>query len=119
MAEEKPERPYPVRSLHDFLTELNKEWDKFRTGSLIGMITSGALLVFFVLRLLLGAIRRMDVGDVGDVVFFLFIAALLVYSIFALLAQYRFFKRWERRVGLLLHLEEELIGEKLGESTPK
>ena len=116
MAEEKPERPYPVRSLHDFLNELNKEWDKFRTGSLVGMVTSGALLVFFVLRLLLGAIRRMDFGDV---VFFLFIAALLVYSIFALLAQYRFFKRWERRVGLLLHLEEELIGEKLGESTSK
>jgi len=116
MAEEKPERPYPVRSLHDFLTELNKEWDKFRTGSLVGMVTSGALLVFFVLRLLLGAIRRMDVGDV---VFFLVIAALLVYSIFALLGQYRFFKRWERRVGLLLHLEEELIGEKLGESTSK
>jgi len=115
MAEEKPERPYPVRSLHEFLAELNKEWDKFRTGSLVGMVTSGALLVFIVLRFL-GAIRH---RDVGDVVFFLFIAALLVYSIFALLAQYRFFKRWERRVGLLLHLEEELIGEKLEESASK
>jgi len=115
MAEKKPERPYPVRSLHDFLTELNKEWDKFRTGSLVGMVTSGALLVFIVLRFL-GAVRH---RDIGDIVFFLFVAALLVYSIFTLLAQYRFFKRWERRVGLLLHLEEELIGEKLGESSSK
>jgi len=111
MAEEKPERPYPIRSLHDFLSELNKEWDKFRLGSLIGMITSGVLLMFFISRLLLMAIRQ---RAFTDFIFLIIIVAFLIYSIYALLAQYRFFKRWERRVGLLLHLEEELIGEKLG-----
>lgn len=111
MTEEKPERPYPIRSLHDFLSELNKEWDKFRLGSLIGMITSGVLLIFFISRLLLMAIRQ---RAVTDFIFLIIIVALLIYSIYALFAQYRFFKRWERRVGLLLHLEEELLGEKLG-----
>jgi len=111
MAEEKSERPYPIRSLHDFLSELNREWDKFRIGSLIGMITSGVLLMFFVSRSLLIAIRQ---RAVTDFIFLIIIVAFLIYSIYALFAQYRFFKRWERRVGLLLHLEEELIGEKLG-----
>lgn len=110
MAEE--EKPYPVRSIHDFLFELNREWDKFRAGSLIGVITSGALLVFFVLRFLRTAIRQ---RALVDFIFLIIIVAFLIYSTYALFAQYRFFKRWERRIGLLLHLEEELIGEKLGE----
>lgn len=29
---EKQETRYPLRSLHDFLYELDKEWDRFRTG---------------------------------------------------------------------------------------
>ena len=113
MAEEKPERLYPVRSLHDFLSELDREWDKFRTGSLIGMITSCALLVFSVLRLL-ATLRQ---GRIIDFIFMIIIVAFLIYSVNALLAQHRFFKRWERRIGLLLHLEEKLISEKLGENS--
>ncbi len=111
MTEEEPERPYLVRSLHDFLSELDKEWVKFRTGSLIGMIASGVLLVFFVPRLLL-AIRAPRWNFV-DIAFSIFIIVFLIYSIYALLAQYQFFNRWERRVGLLLHLEEELLSKKL------
>jgi len=108
MSEEKTEKTYPVRSLHDFLAELDKEWNKFRNGALIGIVSSGILFVFVILRFL-GAIRRLELVD-G--VFMLFASLFLVYSIYAMLAQYRFFNRWERRVGLLLHLEEELIGEK-------
>ncbi len=117
MTEEEPERPYLVRSLHDFLSELDKEWVKFRTGSLIGMIASGVLLLFFVPRLLV-AIRRPRWNFV-DITFLLFITAFLIYSIYALFAQYQFFNRWERRVGLLLHLEEELISKKLEEKNSK
>jgi len=110
MGEEKPERLYPLKSLHDFLTELDREWDKFKMGSLIGMITCGALLVF-----LIPSILRAIKPPLFDFVFLLFAAAFLVYSIYALFAQYRFLSRWERRVGLLLHLEEQLMSEKLGE----
>ena len=113
MSEEKPERPYPLKSLHDFLTELDQEWNKFKMGSLIGMITSGALLVF----LLPSILRAIIKPPLLDLVFLLFAAAFLVYSIYALFAQYRFLSRWERRIGLLLHLEEQLIGEKLGEKS--
>ena len=109
---EEQEKLYPVKSLHDFLYELDKEWGKFRTGALISMIASGSLLVFFVLRFLLLAIRRVDVIDV---MFLTFVAIILVYSVYAMLAQYRFFNKWERRIGLLLHLEEELMKKKLEE----
>jgi len=112
MTEEKREKTYPIKSLHDFLSELDREWSKFRTGSLVGMIASGVLLVFFVLRFLLLALRRLDAIDV---MFLVFAAIFLIYSLYAMFAQYRFFNKWERRMGLLLHLEEELMSEKLGE----
>ena len=112
MSEEKHEKTYPVRTLHDFLSELDREWSKFRTGSLVSMIASGVLLVFFVLRFLLLALKRLDVIDT---MFLVFVAIFLIYSIYALIGQYRFFNKWERRMGLLLHLEEELMSEKLGE----
>lgn len=112
MSEGKPEKSYPIKSLHDFLSELDKEWSKFRTGSLISMIASGALLIFFVLRFLFLAVRRLDVVDV---MFLVFVAVFLIYSIYAMISQYRFFNKWERRMGLLLHLEEELMSEKLGD----
>jgi membrane protein implicated in regulation of membrane protease activity len=112
MSEEKHEKTYPVRTLHDFLSELDREWSKFRTGSLVSMIASGVLLVFFVLRFLLLALKRLDVMDT---MFLVFVAIFLIYSIYALIGQYRFFNKWERRMGLLLHLEEELMNEKLGD----
>lgn len=113
MVEEKPERPYPLKSLHDFLTELDREWTKFKMGSLIGMITSGALLLFLI-RLILLQLTRPPLRALFDLdlLFLIFAAIFLAYSMYALFAQYRFLSRWERRIGLLLHLEEQLIGEK-------
>ncbi len=109
MAEE--ETSYPLRAIHDFLFELNSEWDKFRIGSLIGLVASGALLVLYVPRFMMAIRQRRPV----DFLFPLIIIAFLIYSMYALYTQFRFFKKWERRIGLLLHLEEQLISEKLGE----
>lgn len=109
MTEKKTRKTYPVTSLHDFLSELDREWNKFRVGSLISLISTG-LLIFFVLRFLLGAIRHLQIVDI---LFLFFVTIALVYSVYAMFAQYRFFNRWERRMGLLLHLEEKLMSEKL------
>jgi len=114
--QEKPEKLYPIRSLHDFLSELDREWSKFRTGSLVGMIASGALLVFFITRLLFVAIR---LRNFVDFIFMIVIAFFLVYSTYTLFVQYRFFSKWERRIGLLVHLEEKLISEKFEEKASK
>ncbi len=102
---------YPVRSLHDFLFELEKEWSKFRSGTLIGLVSSCILLVVVLWLILI--LRRLQGLILFEFIFLLTAGAFLAYSIYAMVAQYRFFSRWERRIGLLLHLEEEIIAEKL------
>ena len=42
------DKQYPVKSLHDFLFELDKEWTKFRNGTLIGLFSSGILFLLVV-----------------------------------------------------------------------
>jgi hypothetical protein len=114
MSEKEEEGSYPLKSLHDFLDELDKEWGGFRTAALIGMITSVLLLIFtpYVFLVLLSRIRRFDMGFIevlGDIIFLVAVAVFAVYEISLLLRQYRFFAKWERRVSLLLHLEERLM----------
>lgn len=111
--EEAEDKLYPVRSLHDFMFELNREWTKFRNGTLIGLVSSGVLLVVVVSLIL--RTRRLGLGLV-DFVLLLVVGALLGYSIYAMFSQYRFFSRWERRVGLLLHMEEQILSEKMKEN---
>jgi hypothetical protein len=113
MSEEEDEIKYPLRSLHDFLSELDKEWDKFRTGSLIGVLVSSALLLISLFRLLAALRNRAFL----DFVLMIVIIVSLVYTVYALLAQHRFFRKWERRIGLLLHLEEKIISEELEKGT--
>jgi hypothetical protein len=113
MAQDKDEKLYPVKSLHDFLNELDREWSKFRNGTLISLISSGIFFIIVVWLLL--RIRHLGLGLL-DFVLLLFGGVFLGYSIYAMYSQYRFFNRWERRIGLLLHLEEELLAEKLGEN---
>lgn len=103
------ETRYPLRSLHDFLYELDKEWDKFRTGSLIGVIVTVVLLLASVI-LMLGAAAQ---GQVGGLILMVVIVAALLYTVSALFAQHKFFKKWERRIGILIHMEEQIIAEKL------
>jgi hypothetical protein len=112
MGEEKNDTLYPVKSLHDFLAELDREWSKFRNGTLIGLISSGFLLV--VVSWLILTIRRLDLG-LGAFLFLVVAGVFLGYSVYAMYAQYRFFNKWERRIGLLLHLEEQILAGKLDE----
>jgi len=112
MVDEKNDKVYPVKSLHDFLFELDKEWSKFRNGTLISLISSGVLFLFIVAILL--RTRHLGLGLI-DFVLLLFVGVLLAYSIYAMYSQFRFFNRWERRIGLLLHMEDEILAEKRGE----
>jgi hypothetical protein len=106
------DKQYPVKSLHDFLFELDKEWTKFRNGTLIGLASS-AILFIVVIWLLLRT-RHFGLTFV-DFILLIIAGILLAYSIYAMVAQYRFLNKWERRIGLLLHMEEEMLSEKLDE----
>ncbi len=115
MKKDKESESLPLKSLHDFLSELDKEWTKFRTAALIGIITSGMLIVFLIFRFLnlLWRIRNLGLRFIEVLDEFVFIAlviAFVSYEIYLLVGQHKFFARWERRVALLLNLEERLIG---------
>ena len=98
----------PIRTLHDFLLEIDEEWGRFRRGSLLTMIITILLFLLFIPRyFVLTLISR----DRFDTFIALAIIVVLFYSIYLAFRQYRFYQRWERRIGLLLHLEEQLLKE--------
>jgi hypothetical protein len=53
---------------------------------------------------------RLGLG-IGEIVFAIFLAAFLIYSIRVMIIQYRFFRKWGHRVERLSHLEEKLLEE--------
>lgn len=114
MTEKEPEKTYPIKTLHEFLSELNKEWNRFKSGSLASIFIACMLLIASFFRLL-GSTRT---GlEIVDFVIFPFTTAFLLYVIWATFAQYRFFRKWERRMKLLIDLEEELIKGEFSENS--
>ena len=98
----------PLRTLHDFLFEIDSEWNKFRTGSLVSILTSLLLFLIFFPRFFMVTLRR---GGPFDKLFALAIIVALLYNMYLSYGQHRFYQRWEKRLGLLLHLEKEILGE--------
>ena len=112
MSKNEDGRSYPLKLLHDFLDDLDNEWDRFRKASLIGVLTSCLLLVFLGSRFLplLWRIRRSGLVPVIDeFAFNILVVVFVVCEISLLLKQHGFFRKWERRIGLLKHLEDRLI----------
>jgi RsiW-degrading membrane proteinase PrsW (M82 family) len=105
LAEEK--RKLPVRSLHDFLSEISREWDSFRMGSLISMVTTVILFVLVVPRTFEFTIRRP--GPL-DTLLLIGLVIALGYNMYLAYRQHAFYQRWEKRIALLLHMEDELLG---------
>lgn len=104
MGEEKKTEALPLRTLHDFLLEINREWDRFRTGSLTSFLTTALLILLFIPRLL-------KEGPPFSRILTPILLILLIYNAYLAYRQHSFYKRWEKRLGLLIHLEEELLGD--------
>jgi hypothetical protein len=112
MSEDKKEQRLPIRSLHEFLFEINEAWDGFRTGSMITMIVSAILIMLLTPRLIVLHFRR---GDFFESVIYLAIIIGLSYNLWNSWKQHQFYKKWEKRIGVLMHEEEELLGDKENE----
>ena len=97
---EEKDRKLPLRSLHDFLFEIDNEWNRFKTGSMLSFIISLLLLIL--------SLRQ---TFQTQKLFSLLFTVLLLYTTYSSWRQYSFYRKWERRMGLLLHLEEELLGD--------
>lgn len=98
----------PIRTLHDFLLEINKEWNRFRTGSLLNIITTIILFALFIPTSFIISLRR---AGPFDTLLLIGIIIALVYNTYLAYRQYKFYQKWERRLGLLLHLEEQILDE--------
>ncbi|MFH0896840.1 MAG: hypothetical protein V1850_02170 [Candidatus Bathyarchaeota archaeon] len=112
MSKKEDGETFPLKSMHDFLLEIDKEWGKFRRVAIIGILTSAVLLFFLILRFLSVLVRIRKFGfleEIDEFVFYIFVVFFVIYEVVLLLRQYKFFGKWERRVGLLLHLEETLM----------
>lgn len=115
MSEKESEKKYPVRTLHAFLSELNKEWRSFKRGTLISLFL--IMLLVALVPLSFRAIARDT--DIFAYVFPIVLAAFLIYSIRTMIAQYRFFRKWGHRMEQLVSLEEKLMSEKPEENESK
>lgn len=108
MSESRKERPLPVRTLHEFLFEINREWDKFRTGSLLSIITTVVLFTIYLPKYFIVTFRR---GGPFEKIIAIGLIVALLYNIYLSQKQHGFYRKWEKRMGLLLHMEEELLGD--------
>lgn len=106
---ETEEEVYPVRTLHEFIDEINREWGSFKKGALISIAISSLLFVAFVLVFIRTIARSMEISDI---ILELLLGVFLAYSIYLMNHQYRFFRKWEKRMKRLTTLEEKLMPEK-------
>jgi Ni/Fe-hydrogenase subunit HybB-like protein len=120
LGEKEPESQYPMGSLHDFLYDVEKELKRFRRISIIGIVTSLFIIValgrFVYIRFpppgpFIAPHFFMDML-LFDLVIVILALTCIFYSIYALVAQNAFLKRWGERFKRLQALEQKLIEEK-------
>ena len=112
MSEKESEQVYPVRTLHEFVYEINREWGVFKKGALISITISSLLLVATVLLVVRTMVRGMEISDI---ILEMILAGFLVYSIYLMNHQYCFFRKWEKRTTHLAAIEEKLMPEQTEE----
>lgn len=109
MTQKENEKAYPVKTLHQFIYEINREYGKFKRGALLSIAIS-SLLLTGVLFVYIALIRR-GIVDASDIILAVILVSFLAYSLYLMINQYRFFRKWENRMIRLADLEEQLMPE--------
>ncbi len=108
MTDKENEEVYPLRTMHEFLYQVEHETNRFKRGAVISILLSAIMLVAVVFV----TYATMSRGVVASgVILMAVLAGVLVYSIYLMSFQYRFFKRWEKRMDRLNALEQKLMPE--------
>ena len=122
LRDQNQETERPIRSMHDFLLDVEKELKKFRIFSILGAIASVFILLvlgrfIFVLLHVSGTIPRMPPNYPGgptllfDLALTILALACLFYSLHALIGQNAFLRRWGERFEEVRALEQKLLEE--------
>jgi uncharacterized membrane protein YbhN (UPF0104 family) len=108
MTETENKEVYPVRTMHEFLYQVEHETNRFKRGAVISILISAFMLVLIVFVLYALIPRGYSASGI---ILIGVLAGLLVYSIYLMSFQYRFFRRWEKRLNQLNELEAKLMPE--------
>ena len=108
MMEKEKQEVYPVRTMHEFLYQVEHETNRFKRGAVISILISAFMLV---LTAVVSYTLIPRGFAVSGVILIAVLAGLLVYSIYLMSFQYRFFRRWEKRLNQLNELEAKLMPE--------
>ncbi len=100
------EEMYPVRTMHEFLYQVERETNRFKRGAVISILIS-ALMFVLLLFVFFETINRGFTAS--GVILEVVLAGFLVYSIYLMSFQYRFFRRWEKRMDRIDALEHKLL----------
>jgi len=98
---------YPVKAAHEFFSEISKEWDRFKRGAIMSTIVCSLLLIGFVFIFL--RIHKIHSFEFNELFLVLPIVGFLVYTIYLMTSQYRFFRQWEKRMNHIYNYEEQLL----------
>jgi hypothetical protein len=115
MSEKENQQDYPVKTTHEFLAEMNHEWARFKRGAVLSIVVCSFLLVGFVLVYL--RISRTYGFEVSDLILVMLLVGFLVYTIYLMTSQYRFFRRWENRMKRIYGYEEKLFADDQAKET--
>lgn len=108
MSEKENEQAYPVKTTHEFLSEINHEWGRFKRGVILSIIIVSILLVASVLAFLRLAKFSFEVSDL---ILMSLLVGFLLYTLYLMSAQYRFFRKWDRRMTRVFSYEKKLLGD--------
>jgi hypothetical protein len=109
MSEKEDQQHYPVKTTHEFLSEIKHEWGRFKRGAILSTIVSAFLLVGFVLIYL--RISKAFGFEVSDFILVALPVGFLAYTIYLMASQYRFFRKWESRMKRIYSYEERLLAD--------
>jgi hypothetical protein len=102
------EEVYPLRTMHEFLYQVERETNRFKRGAVISILLSAIMLT----ALGFVSYATMSRGVVASgVILLVVLAGVLVYCIYLMTFQYRFFRKWENRLNRLSTLEAKLMPE--------
>ncbi|MGD6808001.1 MAG: hypothetical protein ACQCN4_13710 [Candidatus Bathyarchaeia archaeon] len=108
MTEKDNPEVYPLRTIHEFIYQVERETNRFKRGAVISILISALMLVL----LAVVSYELLPRGfTTSGLILELVLACFLVYSIYLMSFQYRFFKKWENRLNQLSALEAKLMPE--------
>ncbi len=102
------EKVYPVRTTHEFLYQVQKETNRFKRGAIVSIMISALMLIVLVFVGI--EVTALHFAWSGIILLGV-LAGVLVYCIYLMSFQYKFFRQWERRLDKMTNLEQKLMPE--------